>query len=110
MITIIKTLKTASLASAVIFSMAPSAFARPDLTFVHNASPYFVWSNLTICNKDLKDAGYRSGTFGNKSSYCGKYLYSTESTIKLAKFRWKRHDNIQLYYRSSNKNFCKITP
>ncbi len=101
---------SAAFSAAVILSSGTVAFAKSDLVFIHNASPYHVWSDLQQCQYDLKNANRGCDNFGYKS-FCGKHMYSTSSTSNVAKDRWARGQNVKLYANNgSNTVVCNITP
>jgi hypothetical protein len=97
-------------AAIAMLSSGSVALAKSDLVFVHNASPYHVWSDLEQCQYDLRNAGQGCDNFGHKS-YCGKHMYSTSATRNVAKDRWARGQNVKLYANNgSNSVVCNITP
>lgn len=106
----INTLGAIGFATAIALSFGSAASAKADLVFMHNASPYFVWSNYEQCKRDLNRSGNPCKVFGNKRSYCGKNLYSNSAPSNVAKMRWKRRDYVQLFHNGTNNKFCKINP
>jgi hypothetical protein len=106
----IKNLMLAGLTAIAMLSSGSAAFAKSDLVFIHNASPYHVWTSLEQCQYDLKDANRGCDNFGYKS-FCGKHMFSTSSTSNVAKDRWARGQNVKLYANNgSNSVVCNITP
>jgi len=106
-------IKKLTIAGAATFAMLSSgsvAFAKSDLVFIHNASPYHVWSDLQKCQSDLQHANRGCDTFGYKR-FCGKNMYSTSSTSNVAKDKWKRGQTVTLYANDgSNRKVCAIKP
>lgn len=95
---------------AALLMSGQTAMAKADLVFVHNASPYHVWSDLVQCQHDLRNANNGCDSFGYKS-FCGKSMFSTSATSNIAKDRWARGQNVLLYANNgSNKKVCNIKP
>ncbi len=89
---------------------APAAWAQGDLVFMHNASPYFVWSDLVQCQHDLKSAKRGCDTFTNRNP-CGVSMFSTSSTSNVAKLRLGRGDKVKLFHNNGTNNvFCVVKP
>lgn len=98
------------IAMVTLLLSGPAAMAKADLVFVHNASPYHVWSDLVKCQYDMRNAGNGCDNFGYKS-FCGKHMFSTSATSRIAKDRWGRGQNVLLYANNgSNEKVCNITP
>ncbi|WP_162651626.1 hypothetical protein [Lentilitoribacter sp. Alg239-R112] len=90
-------------------SIATPALAEGDLYYMHNGSPYFVWTSLKQCQYDLRNANRGCDNFGYKS-FCGHHMYSTSATSNVAKDRWRRNQNVQLRDTNTNSKVCNITP
>lgn len=94
-------------ALSFVFS-APVAWAQGDLVFMHNASPYFVWSDLNPCIDDLKNVSNGCDSFTSRQ-ICGTFMYSSTGTSNVAKLRLNRGDTVKLYYNNGTNNvFCVV--
>ncbi len=98
----------AVLAIGAVFS-ASSARAQGDLYFMHNASPYFVWSDLSICESDLSGTGNACVSWA-ADPFCGRYLWSTAATANVAGDRLIRKDNVTIRHTNGNSEFCDVSP
>ncbi len=106
----INNLLIAGLTATALISSANATWAKPDLVFMHNASPYHVWSDLEQCQYDLRNANRGCDSFGYKS-FCGHHMFSTSSTSNVAKDRWSSGQNVKLFANNgSNTVVCNITP
>lgn len=104
-----KLLLPAGLAATALISTVSTALAEPDLVFMHNASPYYVWTSLEQCQYDLRNANRGCDNFGYKD-FCGHDMFSTSATSNVAKDRWGRGQNVKLYANNGSNNVvCNIS-
>ncbi|MDG1286299.1 MAG: hypothetical protein P8P30_01905 [Rickettsiales bacterium] len=105
----IKKLITFSAAIAAFSTMSAPALAEGDLVFMHNASPYQVWTDLKACQNDVKKSGHKCGFFSSgRSNNCDStFLYSFEMPNNIARDRWERKEDVVLYANDgSNRKVC----
>ncbi len=102
----------AGFAIAAVLSSGSAVFAKADLVFVHNASPYHVWSDLVQCQHDLRNANNGCDSFYmGKNKSCGMHLFATSATGHVAKDRLGRRQNVKLFANNgSNSVVCNIKP
>ncbi|MBV1934424.1 MAG: hypothetical protein KUG59_07030 [Parvibaculaceae bacterium] len=100
----------AGLAALSFFFAAPAAWAQGDLVFMHNASPYFVWSDLEQCIDDLKNVSNGCDSFTYRS-FCGTWMFSSTGTSNVAKLRLNRGDKVKLFHNNGTNNvYCTVQP
>ena len=98
----------AVLAFGAIFS-ASAAGAQGDLYFMHNASPYFVWSDLSVCESNLSGSGNPCVSWGS-TPFCGRHLWATPATTRVAGDRLNSNRNLTIRHTNGNSEFCDLTP
>lgn len=109
---IVKKLISVGVAAITALSFGATAHAKADLVFMHNASPYFVWSDLEACQYDHKDANLGCDSFIHTYHDCRqRNLFATSATGRIAKSRLDSHQKVLLFQNDGrNTKFCTIKP
>lgn len=84
-----------------------AASAQGDLYFMHNASAYYVWSDLSICESDLGQSGNPCTSWGSTPA-CGRVYWATPATTSVAADKLKRNEAVILHHTKDNSGFCQI--
>jgi len=98
----------AALAVGGVFA-GSTASAQGDLYFMHNASAYYVWSELSICESDLGQSGNPCISWGS-NPFCGRLLWATPATTHVAADKVDRKENLILRHTNGNSEFCRLEP
>ena len=104
--------KTPSTLAAALIAMGTTligsaASAQGDLYFMHNGSPYFVWSDRSICEIDLTKGGNPCISWGS-IPFCGRLLWGSPTSTNVAGDRLNRNDVVNLRHTNGNSEFCKL--
>ena len=97
----------AAVAGGGMIFAASTAFAEPDMYYMHNGSAYYVWSNRQACEHDLRSSGNACKKFG-RQEMCGVQLYSTQATLNVAIDKANRKEDFELRNLSNNSHYCPI--
>lgn len=84
-----------------------AASAEGDLYFMHNGSPYFVWSDRSICEIDLTPGGNPCISWGS-TPFCGRLLWGSPTSTNVAGDKLNRNDVVNLRHTNGNSEFCKL--
>ncbi|WP_122077024.1 hypothetical protein [Pseudophaeobacter sp. EL27] len=84
-----------------------AASAEGDLYFMHNGSPYFVWSELSRCEVDLTPGGNPCVSWGS-IPFCGRLLWGSPTSTSVAGGKLERNDVVNLRHTNGNTEFCKL--
>jgi hypothetical protein len=87
---------------------AGAASAQGNLYYMHNASAFYVWSDLSICESDLASSGNTCVSWG--SSKCGRKVWATAATTNVARDKLGRNDAVVLRHTNGNSEFCRLEP
>ena len=87
---------------------AGAASAQGNLYYMHNASAYYAWSDLSICEIDLASSGNTCVSWGDRK--CGRYIWATSATTNVASDKLRRNDTVILRHTNGNSEFCRLEP
>jgi hypothetical protein len=99
----IKKLASPVVAIVVAMSSATMAYAKADLYFMHNGSPYFIWSDRDKCVNDMRNNSNKCVTI----RVCGHGFASTKATLNLANDKYNRNEKVVVKGRYNNAAFCE---
>lgn len=91
------------MAASLSFWAGPAA-AEGDLYFMHNGSPYFIWTNRDNCVNDMRYNNNKCVIF----RVCGSDYFSTQATLNVGVDKYNRNERIAVKGSYNNKVFCTI--
>jgi hypothetical protein len=99
--------KVASATALVVVSIiatTEAVSAEGDLYFMHNGSPFFVWTDRDDCVNDMRNNSNQCVTF----RVCGNPFASTEATLNVANDMYNRNQPIVVRTRYVDGIFCTV--
>lgn len=96
--------RTALSAAVALGVFCGPAFAEGDLVFMHNASPYFIWTERDACVNDMRFNSNKCVTF----RVCGNHYASTEATLNVGADKFNRYEPIVVRRRDTNSVVCTM--
>ena len=97
----------AAVAGGGMIFAASTAFAEPDMYYLHNGSPYFIWSDLETCEHDLSQSGNSCANWTTRD-FGGQLVWSTQATKNVAIDRLDRNDEVRIRHLNGDSTFCVI--